>query len=165
MSVSTALTIGALARAAEVGVETIRFYERRGLLAEPPRTAAGYRQYPVNTVDRLRFIRRAQRLGFTLSEISELLELRVDEVAACGTVEVRARDKLADIEGKIEGTPPHGAGAPSAGRRLPCARAHQSLPDSRRAGRAVARPLWAAIPLTPHRCAECRLRADRCGSE
>ncbi len=101
MENSVRLTIGALAQAADVGVETVRFYERKGLLPEPPRAPSGYRQYPRDSVDRLRFIRRAQRLGFSLHEISELLELRVDEVAACGTVEARAQEKLVEVAGKI----------------------------------------------------------------
>lgn len=101
MSRSPSLTIGALAREAGVGVETVRFYERKGLVPEPPRTASGYRQYPEDAIQRLRFIRRAQRLGFTLQEISELLELRVDEVAACGSVETRARKKLTDVREKM----------------------------------------------------------------
>ncbi len=102
MSDSSRLTIGALARAAGVGIETVRFYERKGLLPEPPRTPSGYRQYPGDTVDRLKFIRRAQGLGFALREISELLDLRVDEVAACGPVEAQAREKLEQVAGKIE---------------------------------------------------------------
>ena len=101
MSESAPLTIGALAQAANVGVETVRFYERKGLLPEPPRTSSGYRQYPGDTVDRLKFIRRAQGLGFALREISELLDLRVDEVAACGPVEAQAREKLEQVAGKI----------------------------------------------------------------
>ncbi len=101
MSKTGTLTIGALARAAGVGIETIRFYERKGLVPEPPRTQAGYRQYAPDTVDRLRFIRRAQGLGFSLGEISELLDLRIAELSACGTVEGRVRDKLAQIGEKI----------------------------------------------------------------
>lgn len=97
-----ARTIGTVARAAGVGVETVRFYERKGLLPEPPRTPSGYRQYPVEAVERLRFIRRAQALGFALGEIADLLALRVDEVAACGTVEAQAREKLAQVTGKME---------------------------------------------------------------
>lgn len=95
------LTIGALARAADVGVETVRFYERKGLLPPPPRTSSGYRQYPPDAAARIRFIRRAQSLGFTLEEIGELLELRVDEVEACHTVEARAREKLESVEAKL----------------------------------------------------------------
>jgi Hg(II)-responsive transcriptional regulator len=69
-------TIGALARAAGVGVETVRYYERRGLLLQPPRPRAeGYRRYPPAAAARLRFIRRAQQLGFTLDEVAELLQL------------------------------------------------------------------------------------------
>ena len=70
-----AMTIGEVAKAAEIGVETVRFYEREGLIAEPPRRRSGYRQYPADTVRRLRFIRRAKELGFTLAEIGELLDL------------------------------------------------------------------------------------------
>ncbi|MBT3499378.1 MAG: MerR family DNA-binding protein [Gemmatimonadales bacterium] len=95
------LTIGQLAASAGVGRETIRYYQRQGLLEGPPRSAAGYRQYPVPVVDRLRFIRRAQELGFTLAEIAELLTLRVDETSACSTVEVKAREKLMTVEQKI----------------------------------------------------------------
>lgn len=95
------LTIGELAAAAEVGRETVRFYERRGLIDEPPRSPAGYRRYSPDTVQRLRFIRRAQELGFTLAEITDLLDLRVDEVSTCGTVEVRAREKIEQVEEKI----------------------------------------------------------------
>ena len=102
MSETSTLTIGALAEAAGIGVETIRFYERRGLLRDPPRTPAGYRQYPADTVDRVKFIRRAQGLGFALREVLELLDLRVDDVAACGLVEAQAREKLEQVGGKIE---------------------------------------------------------------
>ncbi len=96
------LTTGKLATSAGVGRETIRYYERKGLLDEPPRSHSGYRYYPPDAVDRLRFIRRAQELGFTLTEIRELLGLRIDEVSACNTVEARARAKLATVEDKID---------------------------------------------------------------
>ena len=69
------LSIGQLAKQAGVGVETVRFYEREGLLAEPERRQSGYRQYQNDTVQRLLFIRRAKELGFTLKEIKELLKL------------------------------------------------------------------------------------------
>jgi DNA-binding transcriptional MerR regulator len=68
------MTIGQLAEAAGVNLETVRYYERRGLLAEPPRTPAGYRQYGPAELWRLRLIGRAKRLGFTLAEIAELLD-------------------------------------------------------------------------------------------
>lgn len=102
MSSGDLLTIGGLAKAAGIGVETVRFYERRGLIPEPARTAAGYRQYAPGVIERVRFIRRAQGLGFTLAEIAELLDLRVDEVAACGAVEAQAREKLDQVAGKID---------------------------------------------------------------
>ena len=98
---SETLTIGELAEAGGIGVETVRFYERKGLLAPPPRSPAGYRQYSPETVDRVRFIRRAQSLGFALREIAELLDLRVNEVGACAPVEAQARDKLEQVTGKI----------------------------------------------------------------
>ncbi len=72
------LTTGRLAARTGVSIETLRFYHRIGLLPEPPRTASGYRQYPAEAVRRVRFIRRAKGLGFKLSEIAELLDLRTD---------------------------------------------------------------------------------------
>jgi MerR family mercuric resistance operon transcriptional regulator len=96
-----ALTIGEVAKAAEVGIETVRFYEREGLIAEPPRRQSGYRQYPPDTVRRLRFIRRAKDLGFTLKEIGELLDLRVDPTTSCADVRAIAKAKMADVEGKM----------------------------------------------------------------
>lgn len=95
------MTIGQLARAADVGVETIRFYERQGLLAQPPRRRAGYRQYPRDAVQRVRFIRRAKDLGFTLNEIRELLSLRVDPDRTCADVRAMARAKVSVIEAKV----------------------------------------------------------------
>ena len=87
------LTIGQLARNGGVGVETVRFYERKGLLAEPDRRPSGYRQYDEDVVDRLRFIRRAKELGFTLNEIKELLSLRIDPTTTCADVKSRAEEK------------------------------------------------------------------------
>lgn len=97
----TALTIGKLADAAGVGVETIRFYEREGLLPEPPRKRSGYRQYPSEAVARVLFIRRAKELGFTLKEITELLELRVDPGKSCADIRALAKAKIADVEQKL----------------------------------------------------------------
>lgn len=97
----TALTIGKLAAAAGVGVETIRFYEREGLLPEPPRKESGYRQYPPDAVARIQFIRRSKELGFTLKEIMELLELRVDPDSHCSDVRALATAKIADVESKM----------------------------------------------------------------
>jgi len=96
-----ALTIGQLAKQAGVGVETIRFYEREGLLAEPERRRSGYRQYPREVVRRVRFIRHAKELGFTLKEIQELLDLRVDPRSSCADVRTRAASKIADIEERM----------------------------------------------------------------
>jgi MerR family mercuric resistance operon transcriptional regulator len=96
------LTIGQVARQAGVGVETVRFYERQGLLHEPPRRESGYRQYPEDVVARLRFIKRAKELGFSLKEIKELLALRVDPETTCREVKAQAEAKIADIEGKIQ---------------------------------------------------------------
>lgn len=95
------LTIGQLAKHAGVGVETVRFYEREGLIPEPPRRRSGYRDYPQGTVDRILFIRRAKELGFTLKEISELLELRVRPRRSCAQVKQSADAKIAGIDGKI----------------------------------------------------------------
>jgi len=98
---SPALTIGQVARQASVGVETIRFYEREGLVPAPPRRPSGYRQYAPDTVRRIRFIRRAKELGFTLSEIDDLLSLRVDPDTTCADVRSIARAKIADVERKM----------------------------------------------------------------
>jgi len=96
------LTIGQLARNAAVNVETIRYYERRGLIPEPPRRQSGYRQYGPEFVTRIRFIKRAQALGFSLNEIAELLALRIDSQTACYEVRRHAESKIGDIEEKIE---------------------------------------------------------------
>jgi Hg(II)-responsive transcriptional regulator len=95
------LTIGELASRAGVNRETVRYYERRRLLARPARTVAGYRVFPDDAVDRLRFIKHAQALGFTLDEIRELLGLRLGERSSCDEVRARATRKLSDVEAKI----------------------------------------------------------------
>ena len=95
------LTTGQLAKRADVGVETVRFYERKGLLAEPNRRPSGYRQYDEDVVDRLRFIKRAKQLGFKLSEIKELLSLRLDPTTTCADVKSRAKEKIDDIQDKL----------------------------------------------------------------
>ena len=95
------LTIGKVAQLAEIGIEAIRFYEREGLISEPPRRESGYRQYPEDTVARLRFIKRAKELGFSLREIKELLSLRIDPETTCDDIRERAEAKISDIDGKI----------------------------------------------------------------
>ena len=95
------LSIGQVARKAGVGVETVRFYERQGLLEEPPRRASGYRQYSEQVVKRLHFIKRAQKLGFSLKEITELLLLRVDTQTSCASVKQRTEAKIAEVERKM----------------------------------------------------------------
>ena len=95
------LTIGRLARAVGVNLETVRYYERRGLLPKPPRSGSGYRLFPAEAKGRLRFIRRAQELGFSLGEIRELLSLRVAPTAKSADVRRRAQAKITDIEAKI----------------------------------------------------------------
>ncbi|MBI2882493.1 MAG: MerR family transcriptional regulator [Candidatus Methylomirabilis oxyfera] len=95
------LTVGQLAKQAHVNLETIRYYERRGILPEPPRRESGYRQYPPEAVERIRFIRRAQELGFSLKEIQELLSLRVDPGTTSADIKKRAEAKLADIDTKL----------------------------------------------------------------
>lgn len=94
-------TIGSVAREAGVGVETIRFYEREGLIGEPPRTPSGYRQYPDDVIERIRFIQRAKGLGFALAEIRELLAIRIRSDSECEDVRQRAEAKIVDIEARI----------------------------------------------------------------
>lgn len=95
------MKIGELAAIAGVPPATIRYYERRGILSEPARTRAGYRQYRTETAERLRFIKRAQALGFTLEEIEDLLALRVDDPASCAAVEAKTREKIDAVRRKI----------------------------------------------------------------
>lgn len=95
------LTIGHLAREAGINLETVRYYERVGLLPRAPRSAKGYRLFPADATRRLRFIRRAQELGFSLKEIRELLTLRVSPRTTSAEIRKRAEKKIADIEGKI----------------------------------------------------------------
>jgi MerR family transcriptional regulator, copper efflux regulator len=95
------MQIGELARRAGVNVQTVRYYERRGLLPEPERRASGYREYTADNLERLQFIRRAQELGFTLAEIAELLALRIDPQTPASAVKARAEAKISDIEAKI----------------------------------------------------------------
>jgi len=97
-----ALTISGLARLGGVNLETIRYYEREGLLQKPPRTASGYRLFPSETARRLRFIKRAQELGFSLSEIRELLALTMMPGTKREHIRARAEAKVADIEKKIQ---------------------------------------------------------------
>lgn len=96
------LTIGQLAQQAGVGVETVRFYERKGLIEVPARRPSGYRQYPPEASIRLRFIRRAKELGFSLKEVKELLSLRIEPETSCGDVLGRVKTKIADVEKRID---------------------------------------------------------------
>lgn len=96
-------TISRAAKAADVNVETVRFYERRGLIEPPPRPAGGgIREYDSDTVARIRFIRQAQDIGFSLREISELLSLRADPNADCADVRARAIEKREEVLAKLE---------------------------------------------------------------
>jgi MerR family transcriptional regulator, copper efflux regulator len=95
------LKSGEVAERAGIGVEALRFYQRKGLVPEPPRSANGYRRFPPDTVRRLRFIQRAQAIGFSLAEIGELLELRVDAETDCDAVRQRAAGRLREVEEKI----------------------------------------------------------------
>lgn len=93
---------GELAQRGGVNIETIRYYERRGLLPKPPRSASGYRIFSVEDARRVRFIKRAQELGFSLDEIRGLLALRVSSKGTQGDVRQLAEAKIADIEEKIK---------------------------------------------------------------
>lgn len=95
------LTAGMVARRAGVGVETVRFYEKNGLLEEPARRVSGYREYDEQTVNRLRFIQRAKDIGFTLSEIKDLLSLRSSSDQPCDHMRERAEAKIREIKEKV----------------------------------------------------------------
>jgi MerR family mercuric resistance operon transcriptional regulator len=96
------LTIGKVAHSAGLAIDTVRYYEREGLLEKPARTASGYRHYTPDAVARLRFIRQAKELGFSLHEIKELLSLRVTPGKSCADVKARAEHKIADVDRRIE---------------------------------------------------------------
>lgn len=95
------LKISQVAKEAGVNIETVRYYERLGLILVPPRTESGYRLFPSETVERIKFIKRAQDLGFTLSEIKILLVSSDNEDFDCREVQQFARQKLEEIESKI----------------------------------------------------------------
>jgi len=95
-------TIGKLARLGGVNIQTVRYYERYGLIYPSLKTPSGYRLYGEEELKRLRFIRRAKELGFTLREIKELLELKIDIPDACENIRIRAEEKLKLIEAKID---------------------------------------------------------------
>jgi Hg(II)-responsive transcriptional regulator len=96
-----ALRIGEVAARAGVNVQTLRYYERRGLLSEPRRAPSGYRLYSAETIRILWFIKRAQELGFSLEEIDRLLKLRDDRVTSCEDVQALAQQKIEAVEEKI----------------------------------------------------------------
>ena len=102
MSKTEKLTVGKIAKAAGVGVETLRFYEREGILDAPARTSSGYRLYDTGAVDRIRFVHRAQALGFTLREIRELIVLDSQPDASCDDLREAADHKLALVQSKID---------------------------------------------------------------
>lgn len=96
------LTRSKLAKSSGIGIEAIRFYEQKGLISKPTRTSAGYRQYKEEDAKQIRFIKRAQELGFTLKEIKELIELEATSKTTCGDVKKRADLKTEEIKQKIK---------------------------------------------------------------
>jgi MerR family copper efflux transcriptional regulator len=101
MAGASLLTIGKLAEQGRVNIQTIRYYERRGLIAKPNRSASAYRFYDRDTVRRLGFVRKAQLLGFSLQEIGELLSLRVRPGTTCADIREKARQKVAAVDEKL----------------------------------------------------------------
>jgi len=95
------MKIGEVAKAAGVGIDAVRFYEREGLLPEPARRPSGYREYSPEAVTDLRFIKRAKQLGFSLKEISQLLSIEREPTSTAGDIKRLAEEKLADLEDKI----------------------------------------------------------------
>ena len=98
----TTYKIGEVARHADVNKETVRYYEKRELIPKPDRRRSGYRIFTKRHINQIRFIKRAQQLGFTLSEIKELLELRMDENTTCSDIKSEAQKKYQHVEEKIE---------------------------------------------------------------
>lgn len=97
------LTIGQLAKQTQVSIDTLRYYEKEGIITPPERTESGYRQYSEDYIDRLIFIKKAQELGFSLTEIIELLSLQhSSEPDLCDEVQEKAKNKLKDIKEKMD---------------------------------------------------------------
>jgi len=96
------LKIGEVAKNSQVGVETVRFYEREGLIALPKRNQSGYRQYPESVIKQIQFIQHAKSLGFSLKEIGELIKLKGTAGASCQRVKAAAKAKITDIQDKID---------------------------------------------------------------
>ena len=95
------MTIGKLAKAAGVGVQTIRFYERKGIIKKPAKELGGFRYYPADEATRVRFVKRAQELGFTLREVKEMLDLQSKRKLTGREVKTKAQEKIAEIRDKI----------------------------------------------------------------
>jgi len=98
----TTYKIGEVARRADVNKDTVRYYEERELIPKPDRRRSGYRIFTWRHIDQIKFIKRAQQLGFTLNEIKELLELRMDEETSCSEIRKEAQAKYQDVSKKIE---------------------------------------------------------------
>jgi MerR family mercuric resistance operon transcriptional regulator len=96
------LNIGQIAKQTGVTVETVRFYEKQGLIATPERSESGYRQYPEDTLKRVRFIQRAKEAGFTLKDIGELLALRQEPGTSCSDIKLRATRKIEEVDQKMQ---------------------------------------------------------------
>ncbi len=98
----TLFSIGQIAKMTGVTVETVRFYEKQRLIVAPQRSDAGYRQYPEDTVKRVRFIQHAKEVGFTLNEIAELLALRQEPGTSCTDIKLRATQKIEEVDRKLQ---------------------------------------------------------------
>ncbi len=96
------LTVGKLAKEVGINIETVRYYENIKLLPKPKRTESGYRLYSEIDIDRLKFIKKSQQLGFTLNEIKELLFLRIDKNTTCHDLKIMAEQKIDEIDFKIK---------------------------------------------------------------
>ena len=96
------ITIGKLAQKTGVNIETVRYYERIGLIPRPPRNSSGYRVYQPDVIKRIQFIKQAKGLGFSLKEIDELLSLKIDSDTPCSEVRRKAEEKTNELEGKIK---------------------------------------------------------------
>ena len=131
------LTIGRVARAAGVNVETVRYYQRCGLVTEPPRPPGGVRRYSSETVARLQFIKRAQELGFALAEIRRLLAL--GDPQTCGKARALAAEKLALVRGRLADLERMGSALQALIERCDAARGKVSCPIIESLARPAAR--------------------------